>query len=243
MKIADVMLIAAPIIAFAASGCNKAPAPAQPSAAQADYHGLREPGDSPVLVAGGSTHFIDYGGWSPINASASCVGDTNGKADTCSYGSRSQVTVSPMYPIQLVNVKDASGKATSLPVSVNGPWKIEIHAAKDADASEDPNHGVVLCSAPQNTATCDSDQSPSSSPWVTLKSRDSAKYGFYWEADTTFLDKRYHNEDAHTANCPHGRCEDMTTISIKVNGTPVSGSPFKCYTSVECKVILGKPLP
>jgi len=190
-------------------------------------------GDSPIVVAGGSIHFLvlplvkppSGTGWLPVG---NCAPASNSSVDACQYYTSS--TVDTTQNILIENVTDSGGMVhiigypISIPVAIS--WTINVYAP-------DMN-GIQVCSSVQTGGGCDT---VGTSGYVTMQPIPLTPYGLY-PGDPPH-DKRYHNPAMGTSGCPGNHCEDMNQIQVTVNGSEIATSPFSCITSAGCRIGIG----
>ncbi len=190
-------------------------------------------GDSPIVVAGGSIHFLVAPlvnppagtGWLPVS---SCAPASGSSVNVCQYYTSS--TVDTTQNIVIENVTDSGGMVhkigdpISIPVAIS--WTINVYAP-------DMN-GIQVCSSVQTGGACDT---VGTSGYVTMQPIPDTLYGLY-PGDPPH-DKRYHNPAMGTNGCSGNHCEDMNQIQVKVNGTEIPPSPFSCITSAGCRIGIG----
>jgi hypothetical protein len=180
---------------------------------------------SPVRVVGGSIHLVDKNGWTRTYTppGETCNDPVHFPVNHCHYTSESVHT-------EVVYLENVVGHDVPLNIPVTGPWKIEVYASQD-DGTKGPD-GVVLCTS-SSGGICDSGNR---SGFVTIQPFGPDNYGFYPEPSGDSTDRKYHN--GNLANCPYGRCEDMNTITLTMNG----GAPvdYACSKPLECIVRVGQ---
>jgi hypothetical protein len=185
---------------------------------------------SPVRVVGGSIHMVDKNGWTRTYTppAETCNDPVHFPVNHCHYTSES-INTTRLY-FENVIAPDGSQHDVNHPLNipVTGRWKIDVYASQD-DGTKDSN-GVALCTS-SNGGSCDSGNRSS---FVTIQPLGS--YGFYPEPSGDSTDRKYHN--GNLANCPYGRCEDINTITLTMNG----GAPvdYACIRPLECVVRVGQ---
>ena len=189
---------------------------------------------SPVRVVGGSIHMVDKNGWTRTYTppAETCNDPVHFPVNHCHYTSES-INTTRLY-FENVIAPDGSQHDVNHPLNipVTGRWKIDVYASQDDGTTVDSN-GVSLCTS-SSAAIQDNCDQGNRSPYVTI--RPLGAYGFYPESPADHVNRNYHS--GNLANCPHGHCEDMNTITLTMNG----GAPvdYRCIASLNCVVRVGQ---